>query len=616
MSSRLDLTPQVMARLREAADLMTVVSEHVKLKRQGRRWVGVCPFHQDSDPSFSVNAERGLFHCFGCHASGDVIDFVMRLERMEFLEAVEYLARRFGVELPRSAEGRRRQHATERIQAVLEDAQKWFIARLHATDAGEVRDQLVLRGFPQDTWARFGFGYAPDSWRSLLEGLARQHRPEALVEAGLAIVPERGGRPYDRFRGRVTFPIRSVDGRLVAFGGRALPGVEPKYLNSPEGALFHKRSTLFMLDQARRQIDTEDTAIVVEGYFDCLSLHRAGITNAVATLGTALTEQHAARLRRAGRVVLCYDADPAGRRAAETAARVLLASERRDSATSVEVMVLPPGEDPDDVIRAGGADAFEAHLSNAMSVIDFLLADAPEERAARRAIGATLAQTVAVARNPVHRQQLLDELAQRLDLPYHVLEEAARGSTPRSPAEPEAARTAAAAGRRPLPAGEQQLARLLLESSPATRARLLAGVQEAQLTDDRARTLVAAVRAICEHVQPDGTELLAELTRDQPEPLRELVSELLNFDGPQLNEESVQPLLRDVLLRQTSDRLRSLQRQIDHAESNGDDDQVRSLLATKQEVTRERARIRAGTHQLLQPKTEMKGCQNPESDPH
>jgi DNA primase len=604
-----------MARLREAADLMTVVSEHVKLKRQGRRWVGVCPFHQDSDPSFSVNPDRGLFYCFGCHASGDVIDFVMRLERLEFLEAVEQLARRFGVELPRSAEGRRRQQTADRIRTVLDDAQRWFVERLHATEAGAVREQLAQRGFPETTWASFGFGYAPDSWRGLLDGLAPRHRPEALVEAGLAVVPERGGRPYDRFRGRITFPIRSVDGRLVAFGGRALPGVEPKYLNSPEGTVFHKRSTLFMLDQARRQIDTEDTAIVVEGYFDCLSLHRAGISNAVATLGTALTEQHAAKLRRAGRVVLCYDADPAGRRAAETAARVLLAAERRDTATTVEVMVLPAGEDPDDVVRAGGAKAFRAHLDTAMPLIDFLLADAPTDRAARRQRGAELAAAVAVAGNPVHRQQLLEELARRLDLPFQVVEEAALQTGSRSQSAAREPATAASATR-PLPAGEQQLARLLLEGSASTRARLLAGVVEAQLTDDRTRTLVAAIRAICEHLQPETEELLAELTRDQPEPLRQLVSELLNCDGPAVSEDSVGSLLRDVLLRQSSEELRALQRQIDAAERSGEEDRVRELLTTKQQIARERARIRTGTHELLTLEHRPKGCQNLEGDPH
>ena len=400
----------------------------------------------------------------------------------------------------------------------------------------------------------------------------------------------------------------------MAFGGRALPGVEPKYLNSPEGPLFHKRSTLFMLDQARRPIDQDDTAIVVEGYFDCLSLHRAGITNAVATLGTALTEQHASKLRRAQRIVLCYDADPAGRRAAETAARVLLAAERRDRATTIDVMVLPAGEDPDDVVRAGGAEAFRRHLDGAMSLIDFLLADAPAERAARRRIGAELAATVAAAGNPVHRQQLLDELAQRLDLPYHVMEEAAQGSTPREPRRTRADNVTRPA--RPIPAGECLLARQLLEGSRSSRSRLLAVVEEAQLTDQRTRSLVGAVRAICSHLDPEPDELLAELTRDQPEPLRELVAELINMDGPAVSDNAVASLLRDVLLHQTSEQLRVVQRRIDHAEGHDDPQQLRELLAEKQRIVAERAEIRSGRHHQLQLESTGEGCQNPDGDPH
>ena len=318
-----DLSPPVVARVRDAADMLEVVSEHVALKRRGRNWVGLCPFHEEKTPSFSVNPEKGLYYCFGCHAGGDVIDFVMRLNRMDFPEAVEYLARRFGVELPaRSPDQLRRRRAAQRTAGILEEAQRFFVARLARPDAAAARRTLVERGFPEESWADYGFGYAPDDWRQLLEALGRRHPVQALIDAGLAVTPDRGGQPYDRFRNRITFPIRATDGKLIAFGGRALGDTEPKYLNSPENDLFRKRSVLFMLDRARRAIADAGSVLVVEGYFDCLSLHRAGVTNAVATLGTSLTREHARLLRRlTPRVILAYDADAAGRRAAAQGAR-------------------------------------------------------------------------------------------------------------------------------------------------------------------------------------------------------------------------------------------------------------------------------------------------------
>jgi DNA primase len=217
--------------------------------------------------------------------------------------------------------------------------------------------ELERRGFAKASWRSFGFGFAPDEWRGLLDHLTRRHPEGALVEAGLAVRPDSGTSPYDRFRNRLTFPIRSGDGALIAFGGRVLGDGEPKYLNSPETQIFRKRSTLFCLDLARRPIADLARVLVVEGYFDCLSLHRVGIGNAVATLGTALTSDHARLLKRRlgpdGIALLCYDADNAGRRAAATGAQVLL-----EAGVEVAVVVLPAGEDPDDVIRERGVEAF------------------------------------------------------------------------------------------------------------------------------------------------------------------------------------------------------------------------------------------------------------------
>ena len=450
-----DLNPQVVAQVRDATDLVEVASDHVKLKKRGRKYEGLCPFHEEKTPSFSIDPEKGLFYCFGCHAGGDAIKFVMELERLSFPEAVERLARQFGVHLPAaSPDARRRRQTSDRLRTVLEEAQHWFTEQLDSPAGAGARSELERRGYARPTWRDFGFGFAPDDWRQLLEHLERRHPQGVIIEAGLAVQPDSGKNPYDRFRGRLTFPVRDSEGRLIAFGGRILGDGEPKYLNSPESALFHKRSTLFCLDRARRAIADEATAVVVEGYFDCFSLHLVGITNVVATLGTALTSDHARLLRRRlgadGRVVLCYDADSAGRRAAATGAGVLL-----EAGVTVAVVGLPPGTDPDDVVRVQGGEAMREMLANPSSLVEFLVQDLPDERTARQRGAAELAALVGAARDPHIRDELFMELTQRMGFSEEVLRDLARQMevSRRWPRRPEPPHPAGAQLRQPIVVG-------------------------------------------------------------------------------------------------------------------------------------------------------------------
>jgi len=548
-----DLGPQVLSRVRDAADMVDVVGEQVRLRRQGRRWVGLCPFHEEKTPSFSIDPERGLYYCFGCRAGGDIIDFVMRSERLEFPEAVERLARRFGVELPpRSPQARRQQQAAERQRKVLEEAQSWFAQQLSTPPAQEARRILERRGYGRETWTDFGFGFAPDSWRSLLEHLSRRHQEGTVVEAGLAVAGEGGGRPYDRFRGRITFPIRSADGRLQAFGGRALGDAQPKYLNSPEGPLFHKRSTLFCLDRARRPISESGYAVVVEGYFDCLSLHRAGVAEAVATLGTSLTPEHGRMLRRlSSRVLLCYDADEAGRRAAGAGARVVL-----ETGVEAAVVVVPSGMDPDDVVREQGADAFRAMLESPTPLLDFLLAELPPDPAGRRAAAGKVAELVGVASDPVIRFSLLEELARRLDLRFDVVEEMARRGAARGRA-PKLDRTAPQAPAS-LP-GERILARILLECPPERYREALEGIEPDYCQDPRVRRLLVMARELqAQGDDPDRTlsEVLEGGERDAE--LLGLMAEVDAADLPALEELDVERQLRVVTTHHARRRAREM----------------------------------------------------------
>jgi DNA primase len=584
VASDFDLSRDSVARVREAADIVEIVGEQVRLRRRGRTFEGLCPFHEEKTPSFSVDPDKGLYYCFGCHQGGDIFKFLMQTARLSFAEAVEQLARRYGVKLPpRSPDGERRRQESDRLRTLLEEAQAFFADRLAGTDGVAARRELERRGFARSTWAEFGFGWAPDDWRQLTDELGRRHPVGTLIAAGLSVQPDSKSSPYDRFRKRITFPIRSIDGRLIAFGGRILGEGEPKYLNSPENPLFQKRSTLFCLDRARKPADEVGELLVVEGYFDCLSLHRVGITNAVATLGTALTPDHARLLRRrlggGDRIVLCYDADEAGRRAAMTGIRVLL-----EAGVDVAVLVLPDGTDPDDVVRAGGAAAVRALLERPASAIDFLLAGLPEQPEAMRREGLKLAPLVCSASNAAVRQNLVEELARRLYLRPREIEEHGRAparregsSTGRRPA---AARTAAP--------GERHLARIMIEASPQWRARILERVRPDLIDDDRVRSLVEAAAELSADAPPDEAvrELLAKCA---DEGVTSFVAELCNTDWPELTDGSIRSQMRALLEHQGRELARRLAPRIRAAEERADHGELEELLAEKARLRRKSA---------------------------
>ncbi len=576
MTSDIDLSRESVARVREAADIVEVVGEQVRLRRRGRTLEGLCPFHEEKTPSFSVDPDKGLYYCFGCHQGGDIFKFLMQTARLSFAEAVEQLARRYGVKLPpRSPDAQRRRQESDRLRSLLEEAQAFFAARLGSAEGVAARRELERRGFDRETWPQFGFGWAPDDWRQLTDELGRRHPTGTLIAAGLAVQPDSRTSPYDRFRKRITFPIRSVDGRLIAFGGRILGDGEPKYLNSPENPIFQKRSTLFCLDRARRPADQAGELMVVEGYFDCLSLHRVGITNAVATLGTALTPDHARLLRRrlgdGDRVVLCYDADEAGRRAAMTGIRVLL-----EAGVDVAVLVLPDGTDPDDVVRDGGAEAIRELLKRPASALEFLLGDLPEQPEALRREGLKLAPLVCAASNAATRQNLVEELARRLYLRPREIEEHGRAPARR---EGPIAPPGAAAARSAAP-GESHLARILLECSPDWRARIVERVHSELIIDDRVRSLLEAATDLPGDLAPADTvrELLG---RCADERITSFVAELCNSDWPELTDDSIRSQLRVLLERQGRELSRRLAPRIRAAEERGDHRELELLLAEK-----------------------------------
>jgi len=355
--------------IRRRADITEIISPHVALRKAGRRLVGLCPFHQERTPSFGVDPESGLWHCFGCKAGGDLFRFVEMVEKVDFNEAVEMLARRLGVE-PRTPQQAGRQQEKERLFAVYEAASKFFQAQLRTETGRAARAYLKKRGLSVPTIEGFAIGYAPEGWDALLISMGKRGYPgQELARAGLVVAKEGGGF-YDRFRDRIIFPISDSSGRVIAFGGRSLSDdQQPKYLNSPDGPLFQKGHVLYAFDRARRTMGDVGRAVIVEGYLDAIACHDAGFTETVATMGTALTPDHVELLRRrVSKLVLAFDADSAGMGAALRSRGLF-----EQAGLSVRVLTLPEGLDPDQVIREQGTDAFRALVDAAVPMIEWEL---------------------------------------------------------------------------------------------------------------------------------------------------------------------------------------------------------------------------------------------------
>ena len=360
----MSLSTAFLDELRARTVLSAVIAPTVKLLRAGREWKACCPFHNEKTPSFTVNDDKGFYHCFGCGAHGDAIRYLTDQRGMPFMDAVKELAAKAGMDVPApDPQARERADRAASLTEVMAEVAGWYAEQLQGVAGAEARAYLTRRGIDAATTARFGLGLAPDNRSALKRALARLGE-EQLVETGMLIRPEESGKDsYDRFRGRLMFPIRDARGRVIAFGGRILGPGEPKYLNSPDTTLFDKGRTLYNLDRAAPASRSAKRLIVVEGYMDVIALDRAGISEAVAPNGTALTEGQIERLWRLDpSPILCFDGDNAGRKAAVRAALRALPLLRPER--TLRFVELPAGQDPDDVVNAGGREAMEALLAN------------------------------------------------------------------------------------------------------------------------------------------------------------------------------------------------------------------------------------------------------------
>ncbi|MGA8095975.1 MAG: DNA primase [Steroidobacteraceae bacterium] len=490
------------------ADIVEVIGLRVQLKKAGREYKACCPFHNEKTASFWVSPEKQFYHCFGCGAHGTVLRFLMEHDRMAFPEAVEELASRLGLEVPREAgSGTAPERDSEKLYDLMSRVAQFYVEALSREP--RAREYLTRRGLTSDTLTQFGIGYAPDSWNSVLKRFGTDETARrALADLGLIIERDAarasdGDRHYDRFRDRIMFPIRDARGRVIAFGGRVIDRGEPKYLNSPETVLFHKGRELYALHETRRSRSNLERLLVVEGYMDAVRLHQSGIPYAVATLGTATTPEHFRRIFRLVReVVFAFDGDRAGRAAAWRALQHALPEAREGR--EIRFLFLPEGHDPDTLVGEEGREAFERRLESTLPLSEYLVRELSEQTELSHADGrARFAESVRplIAKVPegVFRELLTARVAAVVGLAADRLQEIwagthpGRGEAAMAPAATEKPRVRMSAGRGSLV--RQAIARLV-------RFPSIAG------------SISAAVRAGLNTCEEPGIDLLRELLDD------------------------------------------------------------------------------------------------------
>ncbi|MBM3284644.1 MAG: DNA primase [Candidatus Aminicenantes bacterium] len=570
--------------VRQVANIVEIASLYTTLRKRGKKYVGLCPFHSERDPSFTVDAEKQLFHCFGCGAGGDVFSLVMEKENLSFPEALRYLAERFHIPLPRQTRlSPELLKLEEKIFKVNEAALAFFRRSLLQTREGEAAlDYLKKRGFSSQTLETLKVGYAPNAWNALLSSLKERHPDISLLEkAGLILPGQKKNDFHDRFRGRVIFPIFSLTGKVVGFGGRSIFNAEPKYLNSPETPVYSKGKLLYGLNWTKEAIREAGELILVEGYTDFASLFQAEIKNIAASLGTSLTEHQVALARRfALRIVINYDGDEAGRNAALRALPICL-----EKGVQTQILVLPQNLDPDGFLRQHGRDQY-LHLSRKpVPGLKFLVdsvtrsgrMDVPEEKSR---MVRTIAAVLEKIPDSIARSEYVRQVSELLSIEEPLL---------RQIIEKPAAAQDQEEKELFLPA-EKRLLQILLED------RGISASVEAKMKREDLRGLKSepALAYILEKSRKGENVVLAELLEAVGPHIARYLSRIsLEHTGQPTEEEALDCLFS---LRRTSleNEIRALQKEIVRCERNGESERLSMLLSQKQNLTRQILALQEG----------------------
>jgi DNA primase len=423
--------------IKNAADIVDIVSESVVLKKAGRNHVGLCPFHSEKTPSFTVSYEKQIFYCFGCGTGGNVFAFLMKKEGYSFPEAVKYIAEKYGVHIPEYAitpEQKQKTSEKENLLSINKQAMIFFSKCLTESNAGKkARDYLLKREISEETVRGFYLGYAPEGWNALLNYMIKKnkHSPFLLEKAGLIIKKNGSAGFYDRFRDRIIFPIFDAGSQVIGFGGRVMDDSLPKYLNSPETVVFNKSRSLYGLNAAKSECRITETVYIVEGYFDLLTLHQHGIKNCVATLGTAITPEHVKMLRgivgKEGKFILVYDSDDAGIKAAYRSTEIF-----DKGYADARILVLPSGYDPDSYLVEFGAESFKNAVSGALGSVSFLINRAIKKHGmsieGKIRIISELKNIISSVGDNIERSLYIRELAEKTDIDEAAIRERIGGT--------------------------------------------------------------------------------------------------------------------------------------------------------------------------------------------
>ncbi len=585
--SDLDITDSVMAELRSAADIVAVIGEHTRLKKAGRSWKGLCPFHNERTPSFTVDREKGLYHCFGCGAGGDVIHFVRQMDRLDFPEAVEALASRFGVSIPRRVSRRPGEDRREKLYEGLAAAQRFFAAEL-AKPGNRAAEYLKGRGVTPELARRLGMGYAPDSWDALSRALTPGFGESLLVEAGLLQPRQEAKGSYDRFRNRLLFTVRDDRGRPVGFGGRALlPEMEPKYVNSPDSPHFQKKRLLYGLTEARESIRRRERVVLVEGYFDHLALFSGGIEETVASMGTALTPEQAGKLRRlSARVIVCYDGDSAGRAATRGALAHLLSQ-----GFEARVARLPEGRDPHDVLSDEGPERLAARIEEAADCVAWLLEDSKIDEpglssTARSARISAVLEVVGEIPDTIRRHEECRRIAKATGVPLELLWEKIRPSQgSRAPSFPPGTQTPATVlSDKGLPEAERALLPLLLGGGELIPL-ILGTLKDEWLSNGSVKKVVTAFREA--GTSAETIDFHRQIAHLREESDIHLLARAAVEDGPEPSQKRAVQVLNALEEGYLTRRSNALQEEIQRAEvEKRTPEEVESLMREKSEIGR------------------------------
>jgi DNA primase len=530
-------------KVREAANIVDIVSEYVHLKKSGRSWRGLCPFHADRNPSFYVDEEKGLYHCFGCGASGNVFRFIMEMEKLTFFEALQHLAKRYGIPIPE----RRRSDRARQLEEVLAWAQSLYERALYSQDGEEALTYLKNRGFREITLRKFGVGYAPGSGRYVVESAKRKNISiQLLRETGLVLQGE-DGRFYDYFRNRIIFPIRSPSFKVIAFGGRGLAkNAIPKYINSPDTKFFKKSEVLFGLPEAKGAIRESQEALIVEGYLDVIALHQAGYENVVAPLGTAFTEGHARLISRyVSKAVILFDGDEAGEKATRRSLPLLLKWN-----VVPKVALMPEGEDPASLVEKGRGILIGEIVNRAKGLVDFYAEKGivgSDTLKSKKMVEEVL-DTIAQASDMVLQALYLRELSEKVGLMEEYLRKAM-----------EKRKVIAPKRREPKISFEFRLVAFSLVDEEL-REMVKTGIDESLISDERARRLLKLLKS-----DKTKDELLAEAGEE----IQEAVIKTL-IDAPHDKVALKKRLERFVYEKKLIEHSRALQ----EAEREGDREKI------------------------------------------